>query len=89
MLQQIGSDPGPLLRELRRGRGLTQARLAKMVDLPQSHLQKIEAGKTDPRASTVAALLRALGYELAASDLQTIRTTQALEHAVDRRPRFT
>jgi predicted transcriptional regulator len=56
--------------------------------MPQSHLQKIEVGRTDPRTSSLVALLQALGYDLAASDANTIRTVEAWESSRDRRPRF-
>ena len=87
MLKQI-IEVGPLVRQLRKQQGLSQVALAERVGIPQSHLQKIESGRTDPRVSSVVALLQALGLDLAATDAGTIRTVEAWEHSRDRRPRF-
>ena len=87
MLKQI-TDAGSLIRELRKQQGLSQVALAERVGMPQSHLQKIEVGRADPRASSLVALLQALGHDLAATDAVTIRTVEAWEHSRDRRPRF-
>lgn len=87
MLKQI-SEAGPLIRELRKRQGLSQVVLAGRIGMPQSHLQKIEVGRTDPRVSSLVALLQALGYDLAVTDATTIRTAEAWEHSRDRRPRF-
>jgi transcriptional regulator with XRE-family HTH domain len=88
MLKQIGSSGGSLVRQLRTEQGLSQVALAQRVGMPQSHLQKIEAGRTDLRVSSLVALLQALGYDLAAGDPNTIRIAQAWERSRDRRPRF-
>jgi transcriptional regulator with XRE-family HTH domain len=88
MLKQISMGPGPLIRELRKQQGLSQVALAERVGMPQSHLQKIEVGRTDLRTSSLVALLQALGHDLAASDANTIRTVEAWESSRDRRPRF-
>lgn len=87
MLKQI-IGAGSLIRELRKQQGLSQVALAERVGMPQSHLQKIEVGRTDPRASSLVALLQALGCDLAATDAVTIRTVEAWERSRDRRPRF-
>lgn len=44
------------LRALRLRRGLTQARLAELTGLTQAYIAKIEAGKADPRLSTLERL---------------------------------
>ena len=46
-----------LIRELRNEAGLSQARLARLAKLSQAHIAKIEAGKVDPRLSTVNRIL--------------------------------
>ncbi len=88
MLKQINGGAGSLIRELRKRQGLSQVALAERVGMPQSHLQKIEAGRTDPRISSLVALLQALGHDLAVSDANTIRTVEAWERSGERRPRF-
>ncbi|MCH9769546.1 MAG: helix-turn-helix transcriptional regulator [Gammaproteobacteria bacterium] len=52
------------LQSARKARGLSQHALGKELRLPQSHLSKIEAGKTDLRTSSLQAHARALGLEL-------------------------
>lgn len=52
---------GKLLRDMRTEAGLSQARLARLAKLSQAHIAKIEAGKVDPRLSTVNRLLYILG----------------------------
>jgi transcriptional regulator with XRE-family HTH domain/Zn-dependent peptidase ImmA (M78 family) len=51
---------GSRLKALREDRGMQQAQLAELVNMPASQLSKIEAGKHDMRISTVRSLLRAL-----------------------------
>ena len=68
------------LVEARKGAGLTQAALAARIGVPQSHLSKIEAGKSDIRLSTLTELSRALDLELnlLSSEQRTeVETTQA------------
>lgn len=52
---------GGNVRRERVARGLTQARLAEMVDLNIRNLQKIEAGETNVLVTTVMRIRRALG----------------------------
>lgn len=54
-----------MLRTRRLQRGISQRDLAALVDIPQSHLSKIEAGKVDLRISTLAALTAALDLRIA------------------------
>ena len=48
----------------RRAAGLTQAALARKAGLREATVSEIEAGKTDPRLSTMRALAAALGLDL-------------------------
>ena len=53
------------LRALREDRGIAQAAVAKLVDMPPSQLAKLEKGESDMRLSTVGSLLRALDASFA------------------------
>lgn len=53
-----------ILREARRGAGLTQRQLAERAGVPQSTVARIESGGIGPRWSTVEGLLRASGTVL-------------------------
>ena len=53
-----------LLGEARRWAGLTQGELAAKVGTTQSAISRWERGHDTPRADTLAALLRACGYEV-------------------------
>jgi predicted transcriptional regulator len=51
------------LRAVRRERKLSQKALGARLGLPQSHVSAIEAGKVDPRLSSVLELARQLDLE--------------------------
>ena len=51
---------GEMIRELRAEAGLSQAQLARLAKISQAHVARIEAGKVDPRLSTVNRILRIL-----------------------------
>jgi uncharacterized protein len=53
-----------LLRTERRHAGITQRELADRTGVPQSTIARIELGQTDPRASTLNALLIGCGRSL-------------------------
>jgi DNA-binding XRE family transcriptional regulator len=56
---------GARLRQLREGRGLSRAELARKADLPAAKVALLEDGKEqDPRLSIVLALARALAVGL-------------------------
>ncbi len=57
MLKQIGLT----LQQARVARRMTQAELGKLVDLPQSHISKIENGETDLQWTTLERIANALG----------------------------
>ncbi len=52
------------LKQARADKHLKQAELGARLGLPQSHISKIESGKTDPRLSTVTDMARLLDSEL-------------------------
>lgn len=70
-----------LVREARRGAGLTQRSLAARAGVPQSTVGRIEAGHIGPRWSTVESLLRASGasFELTATAGQGVDRSQIRE----------
>jgi len=51
---------GPSLKKLRLEAGLTQRKLAELVEVSQAHIAKIESGRVDPRLSTVNKILQIL-----------------------------
>jgi transcriptional regulator with XRE-family HTH domain len=57
---------GPVVREARASRGLTQTQLAEISGIAQSNISAIEAGRREPTASTLHQLLTSCGYELVA-----------------------
>jgi transcriptional regulator with XRE-family HTH domain len=57
MLARLGSN----LERERRARGLTQEKLAEAVDLHSRVVQKIEAGETNLKATTLFRIQAALG----------------------------
>jgi transcriptional regulator with XRE-family HTH domain len=54
---------GELIREARQEAGLSQAALAAALGTKQSVISRWERGHETPRADTLAAILRACGYE--------------------------
>jgi ribosome-binding protein aMBF1 (putative translation factor) len=55
---------GTKLREAREAAGLSQAELAKLVNIPQPRLPALEQGRTDVRLSTIRRFAKALGVQL-------------------------
>lgn len=51
---------GGYIKKLRMERGLSQTELARLADISQAHVAKIESGKVDPRLSTVNKILLVL-----------------------------
>jgi len=54
-------DEEKTLRALRLNAGLSQDQLAARMNTAQSHIARIEQGKTDPGTDTIASLAEALG----------------------------
>ncbi|MGO9869970.1 MAG: helix-turn-helix domain-containing protein, partial [Rhodomicrobium sp.] len=52
------------LRTTREGAGLSQRDLSARIGVPQSHISKIESGRTDLRLSSLVELARALDHEV-------------------------
>lgn len=50
--------------DARKKEGLTQSELAHMTDIKQPMIAKIEKSNTDPRLSTILAIVDKLGYKL-------------------------
>jgi predicted transcriptional regulator len=48
------------IRAMRMKLGLTQTQLAQLAGVTQAYIAKIEAGKADPRVSTLEKILAAL-----------------------------
>lgn len=55
---------GETVRELRDIRGYTQSQLAEMSGVSRHTISDIESGACDPQASTLTAVLNAMGMEL-------------------------
>jgi transcriptional regulator with XRE-family HTH domain len=55
---------GRMLRHARRRAGLTQRELAAKAGIPQETIARIEAGRSDPRVSTLDRLLEPCGFGL-------------------------
>jgi transcriptional regulator with XRE-family HTH domain len=58
---------GDLIRETRRNRGLSQARLALRAGTKQSAISRLEAGEVSPSVDTLRHLLNAMGEDLVLS----------------------
>lgn len=56
-LKQLGSQ----IREARLKRSMSQTELARLVDLPQTHISRIESGRVDLQWKTLVQLATALG----------------------------
>jgi transcriptional regulator with XRE-family HTH domain len=57
-------DAGDVLRAVRRARRLSQRELAAVAGVPRSTVDRIEAGRTEPRLATFEAILKSVGYGL-------------------------
>lgn len=62
-LQEM-KELGKEMAELRIEQGLSQAELAKSVDMKQANISKIEAGETSPTVRTLQRLANGLGKTL-------------------------
>lgn len=66
------------LKAAREAKGLSQRALAKLVDLPQSHISRIENGAVDLRLSSLVELARALDLEVALVPRKTVPAIQSI-----------
>lgn len=64
---RVPADFGLALQQARLARGMTQADLAGEVDVPQSTISEIEAGKSTIFMRRLLDLMQATGVELTAS----------------------
>jgi predicted nucleotidyltransferase len=62
-------DTAELLRDARRGAGLTQAELARRAGTSQAMVARYETGMASPTVRTLQRLLRAVGRELELSSV--------------------
>ena len=92
MAQAVMAANTGLIEQLQQRRltiGISQRALADLVGLPQSHISKIESGKTDLRLSTfleIAAVLDlevTLGSAMTVADLSSKETDQGDALAVE------
>lgn len=65
------SDLSSFVRIARQQKGWTQAELGARAGLAEKHVNRIENGASEPRISSVIALLAALGHDLVAQEAQT------------------
>ena len=56
MLSRLGAN----IQQARRAAGVTQEKLAELVDLHPRIVQKIEAGELNPKSTTLIRIQRAL-----------------------------
>jgi len=71
-----------VLARARRERGLTQRALSARLKIPQSHISKIERGKTDLRLSSLIEMARHLDLEVVLVPRQVLPALRAItEHA--------
>lgn len=63
-----------LLRTARRQARITQRELSSRTGVPQSTIARVERGQTDPRATTLSALLVGCGQTLTSSGLTGIKS---------------
>jgi ribosome-binding protein aMBF1 (putative translation factor) len=59
--ERILSQLGAAIREQRKARGITQEKLAELVDLHPRIVQKMEAGELNPKATTLIRIQAAVG----------------------------
>jgi predicted nucleotidyltransferase/DNA-binding XRE family transcriptional regulator len=78
---------GALLRQARRGAGLSQVELAARAGVTQSVISAYESGHRQPSLPTLAALVEAAGYELVTGVRRQPRRLSRLSGPVGRRVR--
>jgi len=78
---------GALLRQARRGAGLSQVELAARAGVTQSVISAYESGHREPSLPTLAALVEAAGYEVIAEVRRQPRRLSRLSGPVGQRVR--
>ena len=86
MISEPGTA-GDLLRQARKGAGLSQVELAARAGVTQSVISAYESGHRQPAIPTLAALAKAAGYELVVGLRQRPRRLGRLTGPVGRRVR--
>ena len=81
------STAGALLRQARRGAGLSQVALAARAGVTQSVISAYESGHRQPSLPTLAALVEAAGYELVAEVRRQPRRLDRLSGPIGQRVR--
>jgi transcriptional regulator with XRE-family HTH domain len=56
---------GNRLREVRKGKGISQEKLADLADLHRTYVNDVERGKRNATIATVESLARVLGVSMA------------------------
>jgi predicted transcriptional regulator len=62
--RNAGRHPGALVKEARRGAGMTQAELAKRLGTKQPVIARLESPRSNPRFETVRRALAATGHDV-------------------------
>ena len=62
-LREWSGNIGKRIKTLRQGKDMSQEQLARLSDLTQSHISRLEKGQHSPSHQTVIALARALGVD--------------------------
>lgn len=57
---------GARIKELRRARGISQERLAEMIEVEPSHMSRIEGGKSYPSLDRLERIAESLGMPMKA-----------------------
>lgn len=55
---------GKKIKKLRQNKGLTQAKLAEIVDMHEKHISRIESGKICPTFDNLINIFKALDYDI-------------------------
>ena len=66
------------LKAAREAKGLSQRALAKLADVPQSHISKIENGAVDLRVSSLVEIARALDLDIALVPRKALPAVQSI-----------
>ncbi len=76
------------LKKARKELAISQAELGERVGLPQSHISKIESGKSDIQLSSLVQIARALDLELQLVPKKAIPAVQSIVRSTMQRSPF-